>query len=1032
MTEPTAVPPELLTGLSTRARNALINLKVTSHKDLIALSKLKLPRVRGCGTKTNKELERLLERVRLEPAEPPFPSDSCSPSGCDEGATAVGNRPEASSGIPIVGPARWSILNKTAAELFAVNASPSCLESAGTLRLPPADLVRLRARGIFPEDAAHLLCSFTVGYLLETGLSDQAMSALLHAMARLSGLPGDALPTPAVAPADFSLYAGFPEGLLDPLIVPDFAFPALLDPSDGPAEAVSWNAVAKITERSVLQTLGSSATGLRAIRYLWQLQGHAVAVAASAAAGMSTDSYLDFGQLIDRYVRITRSGRDQSPSDKKTMALEYRLSMQRLAPTDEKIPLRKLGDNFGITGERVRQVETKLLRRLNDETHLGLLDYLWRLLDRLMASGGGGRYVSELCLSLQSMHGWPSPPSEETLAFIMGLSPRYRVATESSPLRVALSAPCCIGCETAVSAVSEALAASEHGALSVHHALNVMTGACQNLQCPELRKIASFSSSLVEFITDHSPMLTVHDEALHLKLPRPKFPCQDALERILLSSPDGMHFTEAHRRLRLILPETSARAQSVYGRLTSFRWAVLWGVGIFKHRACLSIPVSLITLILEEFASALDRYDIPYLCANGCYYEGYADRLKAEGVPTSRAFYSCMKIVGSPTLSLEEFPYVLRKDHAGPRPSIPQLIEQHIAQAQRAVTCGEVRDFEVSILGVPIPQAANHRSEARNILKIGNLLLHIDNVQIMTDELRRIVNAPPSRGEGTGPLKVRLFGKHRKACESIGIIGAKDLVRFVEHFLPGTVEWPREHRGRKAVSHEPENVSVKDVPATAEAPQRRTSPPVNWVLSYLEDLAKPCRPKDIFAAFRAHPKQLNLYHRWLGNTAKVLWYTRETVIARKILEWDDDKQYTIEALALMHLEPLDAPCKPYGSCCEVLRDMQGELPELPLGLAWTPFLLHSLLVSGANFLKIGRQKDFFVAKDNTFGIATLDDLLYHALMTDYGGVVPKKSLVAAYAKLGINLSPKMPFLTGQDERVVVDGDVIRAVGGELD
>jgi DNA-directed RNA polymerase, sigma subunit (sigma70/sigma32) len=1029
MTEPTAVPPEWLTGLSTRARNALINLKVESRQDLIALSKLKLPRVRGCGATTKKELKLLLERVRLEPAEPPSPSDSCSPSGCDEGAVAVGNRPEASSGIPIAGPARWSILNKTAAELFAVNASPSFQESAGTLRLPPVDLQRLRARGIFPEDTAHLLCSFTMGYLLETGLSDQAISALLHTVARLSGLPGDALPTPAVTPADYSLYAGFPEGMLDPLIVPDFAFPALLDPADGPAEAVSWNAVAKITERSVLQTLGFSVTALGAIRYLWLLQGHAFSVAESVAAGISTDSYLDFNQLIDRYLHVTRSGRDQSPSDKKTLALEYRLSMDRLAPTDKKISLRKLADNFGITGESVRQVETKLLRRLNDETNLGHLDYLWRLLDRLMASGGGGRYISELCLSLQSMHGWSSPPSEETLAFIMGLSPRYRVATESSPLRVALSVPCCVGCETAVFAVAGALAASEHGALPVHQALDVMIGECQSLQCPELRKIASFSLSLVEFVTDQSPMLKVHDQALHLELPQQKSPLQDVLEGILLSAPDGVHFTEVQRRLKQILPGNSSSAHSIHSRLTSFRWAVLWGLGIFKHREQLSIPVSLISGILEDFASALERYDIPYLCANGGHYEGYADRLRAEGIPTSRAFYSCLKIVGNPKLSLEEFPYVQRKDHAGPRPSISQLLEQYIAKAHRAVTCWELKDFEVDRLGVPMPQAAYHRSRARNILKIGDLLLHIHNVQIVTDQLHRIVDEPPSPKEGTGPLKARLFRKHKKACESLGIIGANDLVRFVEHFLPGTVDWPHKHERRKVVSRKPQNQTV-EISATAALPRRRTAPPADWVLSYLEDLAKPCLPMDIFSAFRAHPQQSDLYKRWLGNRETVLWYTHDTVIARKVLEWNDEKQYAIEAMALMHLEQRDAGGRPYGSCRELLLDGPGELPELSQGLTWTPVLLHSLLVSGANFLKIGRQKDFFVAKDNTCGIATLDDLLHHALLKDYGGVASKQALVAAYAKLGIKLSPTMPFLTGKDGRVVVDGDVIRAAGSE--
>ncbi|WP_162604935.1 sigma factor-like helix-turn-helix DNA-binding protein [Geomonas terrae] len=1002
----------------------LINLKVESHQDLIALSERGLPKIRWCGTKTTAELTRLLEGVRLDYV--PMHSSLAQPSGCAEGAAAS----EASAPRMAAVPSKWSILNSTLAGLFTDAASSSQYAWPETIKLPPADLVRLRAAGIFPEDTPYLLCSFTIEYLLEAGLSDAALSALLHAITRVSQLPGDALPTLAVKPQDRSLYAGFPEGLLDPLIVPDFPFPALLGFVDAPTSAVAWNVVAKITERSVIKTLGFSVTALRAIQYLWGLQRRAGAIAESAAAGIPTDSYLDFDLLLDRYLQVTRKDVDRDNS--KRSDLEHRLVREHNSPHHHNVSLQELGKDFGVSSERVRQIEVKLLRRLNNDANLKHLDYLWHLLDRLMITGGGTRYAYELCLSLQAMNGWSSPPSEETLAVLMGFSPKYRVATKSSPLRMTLTAPCCVGCEIADAAVFEALTPPGNGSLSFHQALDVVRSACHKEQCPGLRNIASFSLSLAELIAD-SQNLLIQDQALHLERPQTKSILEDGLEAILLSAPDGMHFKEACRMFKLLHPETSVTARSVHRQLTNHRWAVLWGPGTFKHRSLLSIPTLLINEIMGSLAAVLDLSGVPCICANGIHYDRYADRLRSEGVPNSRALYSCMKIVGSPAMSFEELPYVLGKDHAGPRPKIAMLLEQFIAKAHRAVSHEEVKGFELGILGIPIPQASCHLKHIPNILQIGDFLLHIDHVPIVTGQLRRIIDAIPSGEDGAGLTEAALYRAHQNACRNIGIIRPSDLFCFMEQFFPGTVKLHRKPIRRYQVTKHGAvtDVGVEDAPksalATAESPASRTSaPPVEWVYAYLEDLEKPCLTKHLFEAFRTNPLHNNIYQLWLGKTHKVLWYTRDCVIARKVLGWDDEKQYAIETLALMHLEQAAGLGKPYGSCRAILTDHSGQLPELAHGLAWTPVLLHGLLVSGSNFVHIGRQKDLFVSVDNPHGIQTLNDLLYRTLLTGHGGCAPKKEFMAACEKKGISLAPSALFLTGKDPRVVIDGDVIRA------
>ncbi len=1037
MTEPAPVPPHLFKNLSTRARNVLINLKVESHQDLIALSERGLPKIRWCGTKTTAELTRLLEGVQLDYV--PMHSSLAQPSGCAEGAAAS----EVSAPRMAAVPSKWSILNSTLAELFTDAASSSQYAWPETIKLPPADLVRLRAAGIFPEDTPYLLCSFTIEYLLEAGLSDAALSAMLHAVVRGSQLPGDALPTLAVVPADVSLYADFPEGLLDPLIVPDFPFPPLLGFVDAPTDAVAWSVVAKITERSVIKRLGFSVTALRAIRYLWQLKERAVAFVESAAAGLPTALYLDLDRLLDQYTLTagTNGGGTEPP---KHWDWYPRLARKRFGPAANKVSLRKLGEEIGVTTERVRQVESKLLQKLTDGANLLHLDYLWRLLDHFLFSSGGARYAYELCLSLQTVHGWDAPPSEETLCVLMGLSPRYRVDTDSFPVRISLTTACCTGCEAAGAALSEALMASKTATFTYDHALDVVRGACVRMQCPELRKITSFSPSLVEFIADPSPSLSVHDQEVHLELPQHKCTLIQELEEVMLSAPDGMHYKEAYQCLKLLNPETTTSAQSVHGRLTDAKWALLWGMGTFKHRALLTIPVPLITEILEDFAYELERYDVPYLCANGHHFDRYAERLRAQDIPTSRALYSCMKIVGSPTMSFEEYPYVLRKSHVGPRPPVSLLIEQFLLKARRAVSYKQLKDFEVGILGGHILHMHSHLNRSRNVLKIENILLHIDHTQYVTDQLRRMVETPPLEDDGSEPTEVALFRKHQDACEAIGIAGPKELFCFVERFLPGTVNWHLDPNRKyplwkqaavkdEKVQAKPKSKSRRPKSPSPEPPAKRTTaapPPADWVYAYLEDLGKPCLTKNLFEAFRTDPLQNNLYKLWFGKTERVLWYSRDSVIARKTLEWDDEKQYALETLALVHLEHAEGRNKPYGSCRELLLHHSGQLPELAQGLAWTPVLLHGLLVSGDNFVQIGRQKDLFVSVDNSQGIQTLNDLLYHLLLAEHGGCTPKKEFMAVCEREGIILKPSALFLTGKDPRVVIDGDVIRAAALE--
>lgn len=203
-------------------------------------------------------------------------------------------------------------------------------------------------------------------------------------------------------------------------------------------------------------------------------------------------------------------------------------------------------------------------------------------------------------------------------------------------------------------------------------------------------------------------------------------------------------------------------------------------------------------------------------------------------------------------------------------------------------------------------------------------------------------------------------------------------------------------------------------------------PVARQVISYLEEQAKPCKTKELLDLFRDKVSDPDyLYNISLGDKEKILWYSKDSVIARRTLEWSREKQAAIETLAFRHQEQRAKGAKPYGLCSEMYREMGGELPEIAPHLSWTPVLLQSLLGSG-KFLALGRQRDVFIPRINPHQIATLDDLYYYTLLTEYGGAASLSAFTSRLRQNGLMKNRKPRFLQGRDRRVIIEGDVIRA------
>jgi len=521
--QPVPIPDSLLNRLSTRARRLLVRERIGSCESLLGFGPDDLRRFKGCGASTIHRLECLqdailqrypelshyLKRQKVQLGEEqPRPEDPANVPVLRRVSNRMPSTRAVSSEISSNVPSQWSILNRTLPEVFLCSPLSSDQDTdpgptIGGLGIPATDLEQLRYTAIYPEDPIHHLCSVSLGYLIEANVTDDSLTVLFEAILQLCGLAG--LSSASLASAqvsDAALYLETDFGSWETLRVPGLCDPALREVTTRDSSVVTWREVAKLTERTVIERLGFSATALRAIRHLWQLKALALSLLKSAQAGLSPDAYGEFHHLTDAYLRVALSAQHRKPG--RTSERDFRVLKARLGLVDgRKCTLAELGSREKVSGERVRQVEIKLLAVCQNPQTLQHLRFLWLWLNSLLAAGGGALCASEIAASLGDALGWTARPSDEALALFIALSPDYRVIWDQ-PIRVVMPSNRCVNCMALRSTVSRALANEPEGEITFDKACEIMRDFCQSKRCRGIDKVTKFSKGFL--ISDDLPL----------------------------------------------------------------------------------------------------------------------------------------------------------------------------------------------------------------------------------------------------------------------------------------------------------------------------------------------------------------------------------------------------------------------------------------------------------------------------------------------------------------------------------------------
>lgn len=107
--------------------------------------------------------------------------------------------------------------------------------------------------------------------------------------------------------------------------------------------------------------------------------------------------------------------------------------------------LEELGDRFGLTRERVRQILKRGNALLRVKAHHELLADFWELTATTIRGGGGIISLQDLAESLRTEYGWPGIPNPAALAELLAVVEEEKAFTVSGDV---VTVPCpCLSCE---------------------------------------------------------------------------------------------------------------------------------------------------------------------------------------------------------------------------------------------------------------------------------------------------------------------------------------------------------------------------------------------------------------------------------------------------------------------------------------------------------------------------------------------------------------------------------------------------------
>ncbi len=228
-----------------------------------------------------------------------------------------------------------------------------------------------------------------------------------------------------------------------------------------------------------------------------------------------------------------------------------KILMRTFCFQEGKVPtLKKLGQHFRISRERIRQILKKETKKIRIKINLDKLNIFWEQLDRVITQGGGIIYLGDLPAALQDEFNWSVTPYSLALGQLLLLRhPNASFKSDEDLFRVESE---CLSCDRPLLQL-QALDFEGTESFHVQVVAAKLSGHCQAM-CPLDQKLTTFHRAFIERLVEKSDgRLVLHNDVV---LPHGRWSgkycknLKDVACHVLGSHGEPMHFREIANGIR--------------------------------------------------------------------------------------------------------------------------------------------------------------------------------------------------------------------------------------------------------------------------------------------------------------------------------------------------------------------------------------------------------------------------------------------------------------------------------------------------
>jgi hypothetical protein len=666
--------------------------------------------------------------------------------------------------------------------------------------------------------------------------------------------------------------------------------------------------------------------------------------------------------------------------------------------------LEEIGGIYGLTRERVRQIESKLMLKITKKWVITELAPLWSAIDHIVESLGI-LDLNDLGRQLINYFKWDSSPSPDGLESIISLHPEptFTLAKEESNSYLILKNLKCIECKP----ISEYLLTRlPGGQISMNSAISAFDMFCKT-KCNQ--ETLTTSPTLIRYMTANNEHIKKHFKEeedilytidywnlFHGRL-------LAAAEAILKISGRAMHFTEIADELREA-KRNDFLLRNLHASLDRSNVAILWGRGTFIHSQHITFSYKLITEI-EKWINDRLRQNIPLVSVNGAFKAFKQECLNAE-IPNEVALYSCLRMSADPKLNCPYYPYIFLSEGSLTFSSL-SVIEKFIHDEGGPIPLEKLRRYAIDDIGLKEAQLINALDKNADILRFKKgEYVHRDYLNIEEDKINEITTYIKHILSTQTHVSVdKIFHDKIIDCKLMGINDPALLFSVLQLYTHDLVL----NNSPQIYSSEGEDNS-------------KTMGIISTIVDYIKRKLSYCTLQELYEYFVDELGYSKNTVYFVLNNHKIYRYLQGCIIHEETLGWTDTKQTQLEQIASGVYEEALKLGQCYGLIPELIES--SNLPSLDNNVDWTELLISELLEKNNNFKIIGNAKKVFVPTINSKHIESVEDLLYELLKSKHKGAANLNDFAEELVDLGIVIKGITKNMLGESKKVSIIGQEI--------